>query len=449
MKNFYCLLIIFIFTFAIFSQEAEKKSKNTTEPKAMGEKVELPENLPQTAEEYYDYADKLWRKTIGKEAARVLEYLDKAIELNPGYDEAIYFRGFVKNRTDRHKEAIEDLNRALELVPENLNAYQLRAESRIKLKDFKGGLTDFDNFITRMDVEGYYTLKSLDDRGRLRYFLGDYDGAIQDFSRAAATNRTVTPYFLRAATYLKKGDKTSALQDFKFLAEYTDRVHAESLKKYPDQYAEEEGYPYGEYPLAVLKKVDQKDSDKDGIIIVTERVSTGVIAVNSDTGERINFEDKFPNLEEKLVLDNWFDFNSKKSYLSTFIADESSVIYYYYGLLSAEQGKSSAAEEAFTKALTYGRETENAGAWFERGKIRLGDKKFEPAVKDFSWAISKNRNLINAYPERGIAILMLGHDKIAQKDFDIFLKLNPEGKEILKTRIEAAKKLRAELNKKK
>lgn len=447
MKNLYLILIILIFTFSTFAQQSNEKVTKTYTPPKMGEAVELPEKSPETAEEFYDYADKLWRKTFGRGTEKkVLEYVNKAIELNPGYAEAFYFRGFVNSRIGRYKESVADFTRTLEIDPDRLRAYESRAESKIKLKDFKGALADYDEFILRYAVEGYRTLGSLQDRGKLRYFLGDHNGAIEDFSKAISMDRDSTPHFLRGAAYLKTGDKVAALKDFKIMSETLDYIFGDSVKNYPDMYSERKGYPANENPLAVL---DKNKTSSGGGSSAGGAMAVAVPTVEGDS-EFKRTEIKFASFEEKLILDNWFDLNSDKYYSTLMISDESSVIYYHYGLLLAEHKKPKEAEEAFTKALSYNYEGyKNADAWFQRGKIRLDNKNFEPAVRDFSWAISQNRNLTDAYLERGIAILMLGHDEIAQKDFDIYLAINPEGKKELTKRIAEAKKLRAELKKSK
>jgi tetratricopeptide (TPR) repeat protein len=64
------------------------------------------------------------------------------------------------------------------------------------------------------------------------------------------------------------------------------------------------------------------------------------------------------------------------------------------------------------------------------------------AIQDFTRAIEHNPDLVWAYLNRGLAQLFLGNDEVAQKDFDICLKLKPEVRGELEDKIELAKRLR-------
>jgi tetratricopeptide (TPR) repeat protein len=156
-------------------------------------------------------------------------------------------------------------------------------------------------------------------------------------------------------------------------------------------------------------------------------------------------ETKFAEFEDQIVPDNWF-FPNEKTYFTSFITDSADVVYYLLGDLYEKRGDTVAALQAFTSSIIAKKYSEGM-IYYRRGKVLLKTGEFEPAVRDFSWTISGFPMFADAYLERGVAILMLGHDDLAQKDFDIYLALNPAGKEILTARIDAAKKLREEMKK--
>lgn len=126
--------------------------------------------------------------------------------------------------------------------------------------------------------------------------------------------------------------------------------------------------------------------------------------------------------------------------------DGATVNHYFYGQLLEIKGDVQLAEEAYTNAIIV--ETQNFAAYFSRGKIRLNAGNLEPTVRDFSWTISTDPGNVEAYLERGIAIFLMEHDVLAQKDFDIYLKLAPNKKTELNKRIEEAKKQREAAKKK-
>lgn len=67
----------------------------------------------QTAEDYFN---KGFKKGI-KYPKEAIECFTKAIELNPSYAEAYYWRGNTKGLLKNTYSAIEDLNKAIEINP--------------------------------------------------------------------------------------------------------------------------------------------------------------------------------------------------------------------------------------------------------------------------------------------------------------------------------------------
>jgi tetratricopeptide (TPR) repeat protein len=117
------------------------------------------------------------------------------------------------------------------------------------------------------------------------------------------------------------------------------------------------------------------------------------------------------------------------------------VIYYFLGDIAERNGNREDAIKFFSASIQQ-KGGNVATSHYRRGKLLLENGQFERAVRDFSWTICSLEKPVHPYLERGISILMLGHDEIAQKDFDKFLELNPAGKDEMLGRIEGAKTLR-------
>ena len=156
-------------------------------------------------------------------------------------------------------------------------------------------------------------------------------------------------------------------------------------------------------------------------------------------------ETKFAEFEDEMIPDNWF-FPSDKPYFSSFVTDNADVIFYLLGDIYEKQGDTAAAVQAFF-LVDRCKKFKEGMIYYRRGKLRLKTGEFEPAVRVLSWTISGFPLFADAYLERGVAILMLGHDELAQTDFAKYLALNPAGKETLTARIDAAKKQREEMKK--
>ena len=84
-----------------------------------------------------------------------------------------------------------------------------------------------------------------------------------------------------------------------------------------------------------------------------------------------------------------------------------------------------------------------AWAYQGRGVARTDLNDLEAAIVDFSRALELDPELLNAYLNRGLVLLLQGKDSEAEKDFARVLTLKPEAKTELERRIELAKRLRS------
>lgn len=409
-----------------------------------------PEKEPVTPEELYEAAR--WMDWNSDDSDGAIKLLDRAVGIKPDFSDAYYLRGHLHSRQDRCKEAISDFDVVIQLNPDAINTYQFRGECKTRLKDYPGALSDFDMSVSTLAAQGLVQYNAFEKRGRMKYILGNYDGAIEDFNNALNTGRGDRAHFLRALTYIRKNDTIGAIRDLNLLADYYEQVTKDLRVKFPEQYAEKKGYPPGQDPLASLvkKPVKAKGGSTEGryYIVATSSGGTGSSgAANSATvaGCKGCKETKFAEFEDKLVPDNWF-FPSEKTYLTSFISDSADVIFYLLGDIYEKRGDTAAALQAYTSSIV-AKKYDQGTIYYRRGKVLLKTGEFEPAVRDFSWTISGLPLFADGYLERGVAILMLGHDELAQADFAKYLALNPAGKETLTARIDAAKKQREEMKK--
>ena len=87
----------------------------------------------------------------------------------------------IKVEKGDYQGAIADLTQALQLNPNNLEAYYLRANAYYHLENYQGAIADFTQAITlNPDYVGAYT-----GRGIAYLNLGDKPKALEDFRQAA------------------------------------------------------------------------------------------------------------------------------------------------------------------------------------------------------------------------------------------------------------------------
>lgn len=76
-----------------------------------------------------------------------LEYLDKAVKLQPTNAEAVLLRGQARFKRKMYPEAMADLNKAVKLLPQNADAYYWRGVVKQEQDKDKDAILDFTKCI--------------------------------------------------------------------------------------------------------------------------------------------------------------------------------------------------------------------------------------------------------------------------------------------------------------
>ena len=154
---------------------------------------------------------------------RSIESYDKVLELAPyGKDNNIvyYNRGMSYFKNRQYDKSIYDFTKALQTTPgmdKNLkfNILEFRGNSYQKSREFDHAIKDYSDAIQLIprhdDVKFIHS-----SRGWSWYSIGDYDKAIDDFSKAITIDRGLADAFYgRASVWFKKEDFQRALTDAK------------------------------------------------------------------------------------------------------------------------------------------------------------------------------------------------------------------------------------------
>lgn len=89
-----------------------------------------------------DYIEKGYEHIIEGDYKEALKDFDKAVELDPRNLEAYNNRGVVLGILGDHYKAIQDFNRAIELKPTDSEAYKSRGVSKLYLEQRQSGCLD-------------------------------------------------------------------------------------------------------------------------------------------------------------------------------------------------------------------------------------------------------------------------------------------------------------------
>ncbi len=102
---------------------------------------------------------------------------DKAISLDPGFNNAYIFRGNAKLKLRKWGTAIEDFNKVLELKPNDIPCLINRGTCKTNAADFSGAIEDF-NKVIQLDRNN---LLAYEQRGLCKKANKQLDDAIKDF----------------------------------------------------------------------------------------------------------------------------------------------------------------------------------------------------------------------------------------------------------------------------
>ncbi|OYT17979.1 MAG: hypothetical protein CCU26_19150 [Nitrospira sp. UW-LDO-01] len=134
----------------------------------------------------------------------------EAIQLNPNDADAYTNRGNARAHKGDFDGAMQDYTEALRLQPDHADAYNNRGNARSSNGDFAGGMQDCTEAIRLKpdDADAY------NSRGIMRVKMGDLDGAIEDSTEAIRLNHAYADaYGNRGCARLNKGDFEGAVQD--------------------------------------------------------------------------------------------------------------------------------------------------------------------------------------------------------------------------------------------
>lgn len=91
------------------------------------------------------------------------------------------FRSKLHSKLGNHKEAVNDLNRVLAVMPKDDELLRLRGEQYLLMKDYKKAVQDFTTVI---EVAPHFARLALEDRSKAYKALGEDELAKQDLERA-------------------------------------------------------------------------------------------------------------------------------------------------------------------------------------------------------------------------------------------------------------------------
>ncbi|MEC3907130.1 tetratricopeptide repeat protein [Tamlana sp. 2201CG12-4] len=249
-------------------------------------------------------------------------------------------------RTTDLKEKIELLSQVISIEPKNLDAHFQRGIAKNDLGDYRGAIVDYSKIIVQdPDADTYY------NRGNSRYSIKDYTGAKEDYAKAFMLDENfIDALYSLACVKFDLGEFENAITDF-------DQV----IKMAPNQ------------PKTYLLRASA-----------------------------------YKALEKYT--------KALEDYTKAIIVDPNSNTFYNRGAFYMDINYFQKANDDLTTALKLNQN--NSYAYFYRGASYLLLGKFTEAISDFSSALKFDSNDFDAYLGLAVAYYKINDDKNAKLNFD-------------------------------
>ena len=197
--------------------ERENQKLKTLPAKEQKKKKEILKNQFReatqglTASELMNKALGFWENGKYTDPDKALEYLNKAISLDPNYTDAYGNRGNAWADKGNYDRAISDYNKVIELNPGDALSYYNRGIALRKKGNHDQAISDYNKAIELNpgDADAY------NNRGNTWNVKGNYKRAISDFNKAIELNPgDATAYNNRGIAWANKGNYDRAISDF-------------------------------------------------------------------------------------------------------------------------------------------------------------------------------------------------------------------------------------------
>jgi S1-C subfamily serine protease len=166
-----------------------------------------------TADDFFITAGNKSQK--GDYHGAIVDY-DKAIALNPQFEEIYFRRGIARTLIKDWQGAEADYTKAIATKPEYAEAYLHRGSIRNTLNNWQGAKSDFD---IALDLNPN-SLPAYIGRGVALCELDDCKSGIQDYNRAIALNPTsAEAHSRRGFAYYRSGNRQAAIDNYMAAAE--------------------------------------------------------------------------------------------------------------------------------------------------------------------------------------------------------------------------------------
>jgi tetratricopeptide (TPR) repeat protein len=158
-----------------------------------------------------DYNRQGFIHTQEQDYRQAIEYYEKAIQVDPNFENAYLNRGNAYLALEEHQKAIQSYTEAIQVHPESFTAYNSRGFAYSDSGNYERAIRDYDEAI-RLNPEFH---NAYQNRGFAYRKIGDFHQALEDYSQAIQLNpESYVGYQHRGITYRILGNYERAIADY-------------------------------------------------------------------------------------------------------------------------------------------------------------------------------------------------------------------------------------------
>lgn len=347
---------------------------------------------------------------------KALDDFSQVIELEPNNANAYENRGDINNSLKEYDKALTDYNQAILLTPKNIRLYEKRAFNYMCM-----GLGEEDwedqNKIIALDPQNAKAFSSRAALGEklsknFDQVIADYTKAIELYSkRQSASDQVNTNHLANLlhsrGDYLRhNGRKDDAIADFTrgltVMPNYVVMYHSRGVTYFEK----------GDYDMAIAD--------------CTRAIEIYGSSINSWTYLVRGKAYKAKGMYQQALSDFNIAINAKPD-LAEAIAERNSILNNIsIGLAAKDSAAIDPNDQIIAKySDIISNNSNDAVAYYERGKIYLNKDQFDLALSDFNRAIMINPNYVTSYLERGWMYGKKGQNDLAFDDYNQAIACDP------------------------
>ncbi len=190
---------------------------------------------------------------------KAIELLSEVIQLDRAYTNAYYHRGIAHFKNGNYEQALEDFNQAYALNEDLDILWMYKGFTYKNMGDLDQALSCFSNYIIAYPTDT--TAYSYILRGKMKYELGDFQGAVEDYDMALRLKPFEEKYqYYRFVALYEDGNYDKALKAVTRLTELNPKFYGYYMYK-GNVYRKLETYDSAVYMynIAILKNRGNPD----------------------------------------------------------------------------------------------------------------------------------------------------------------------------------------------